>query len=118
MQILYAKTHHLLFICYAASFINLGINVTTKYVDLPKISVNPLYIEQEDEMKEESYEDSKNLHEVHQTETRYRPCNLEVTKLFFSKNFTRIIFPLLKAISRKNYLGIHKIQKFARYCPT
>ena len=60
----------------------LGINVTTKYVDLPKISVNPLYIEQ-DEMKEESYEDTKNLHEVHQTETRYRSCNLEVAKSFF-----------------------------------
>ena len=45
--------HTICFLCYAASFINLGINVTTKYVDLPKISVNPLYIEQ-DEMKEES----------------------------------------------------------------
>ena len=29
-----------------------------------------------------------------------------------------VIGDTLKAISRKNYLEIHEIQKFARYCPT
>ena len=49
--------------------VNPGLNITTKYVDLPKISlnplydpainVNPIYIDQEDEMKEEPPFDDK-----------------------------------------------------------
>ena len=48
--------------------VNPGMDITTKYVDLPKVSVNPLYIEQ-GEMKEEIIdEDSKDF--INQSETR------------------------------------------------
>ena len=48
--------------------VNPGMDITTKYVDLPKVSVNPLYIEQ-GEMKEEIIdEDSKDS--INQSETR------------------------------------------------
>ena len=61
--------------------VNPGLNITTKYVDLPKISlnplydpainVNPIYIDQEDEMKEELSPLHDEPRDVNLIETRY-----------------------------------------------
>ena len=61
--------------------VNPGLNITTKYVDLPKISlnplydpainVNPIYIDQEDEMKEELSPLHDEPRDVNLMETRY-----------------------------------------------
>ena len=62
--------------------VNPGLNITTKYVDLPKISlnplydpainVNPIYIDQEDEMKEEPFDNQPTIVQVENLiETRY-----------------------------------------------
>ena len=48
--------------------VNPGMEITTKYVDLPKVSVNPLYIEQGEMMEEIIDEDTKDI--INQSETR------------------------------------------------